>query len=475
MIEKKGTDLLEKLDFLEVTAEDGTKANYIITVQKVTGSDVLTISSKKDEREIAYYTIIHNAKLIRSSLKKLTEETTVEEFLSNIVKGDEKQTLSVIDKNKQSKIDSDKLASGDKLLVRAESGKTAEYTIILDKKPLEVVFKDNAFKVVQESGPFGTKIVSDKKELDTNVTVEEFLNLIVNRDKFVNIKLNSGNTDEPKKKDEKLEQGDFLIVATGGKPKRYYLIVKKVGTLPSPEEPKPPQEEIKEPDFGDDFAISKNPYGLGRIISKDTKIVDTMTVQEFLSKMKNKDKFQKVVVKSGWYEKSSDKPLKNEDKLFVEIKKSTNSLIAGTETKIYLIIVEKSSVEPPQEEIKEPDFDGVYRIGAIKKNEIVSGTKDLTTDTTVEKFIASIKNSSDYDSIVVQEAYIGRVRGEEEKIGNDDKLVLKKGTQEKLYDLRNVKDNSGGIVIPGIPTPNPPIITPPIVTPPENSKLDDIG
>ena len=52
MIEKKGTDLLEKLDFLEITAEDGTKATYVITVQKVTGSDVLTINSKKDEREI---------------------------------------------------------------------------------------------------------------------------------------------------------------------------------------------------------------------------------------------------------------------------------------------------------------------------------------------------------------------------------------------------------------------------------------
>lgn len=475
MIEKKGTDLLEKLDFLEVTAEDGTKANYIITVQKVTGSDVLTISSKKDEREIAYYTIIHNAKLIRSSLKKLTEETTVEEFLSNIVKGDEKQTLSVIDKNKQSKIDSDKLASGDKLLVRAESGKTAEYTIILDKKPLELVFKDNAFKVVQESGPFGTKIMSDKKELDTNVTVEEFLNLIANRDKFVNIKLNSAITSEPKKNDEKLEQGDYLLVATGGKPKSYYLIVKKVGTLPSPEDPKPPQEGKNEPDFGEDFAISKNQYGLGRIVSKDTKIVDTMTVQEFLSKMTNKDKFQKVVVKSGWDEKSSDKPLKNGDRLFVELKSSNSGGLSVTPPpQIYTIVVEKSSVEPPQEEINEPDFDGVYRIGAIKKNEIVSGTKELTTDTTVEEFIASIKNSSDYDSIVVQEAYAERVKDNQEKIDSDDKLVLKKGAQEKIYYLRNVKDNSGGIVIPGIPTPNPPIIVPPIVTPPEDDNLDDI-
>ena len=264
-----------------------------------------------------------------------------------------------------------------------------------------------------------------------------------------------------------------MLVATGGKPKRYYLIVKKVGTLPSPEEPKPPQEEVQ-PDFGNDFEISKGSYGRETIVSKNTKIADTMPVQEFLSKMKNKDKFQKVVVKSGWYEKSSDKPLKNGDRLFVEIKKSTNSLIAVTETKIYLIIVEKSSVEPPQEEIKEPDFDGVYRIGAIKKNEIVSGTKELTTDTTVEEFIASIKNSSDYDSIVVQEAYTGRVRGEEEKIDSDDKLVLKKGTQEKLYDLRNVTSSGGGIVTPGIPTPNPPIITPPSVTPPENNKLDDI-
>ena len=181
-------------------------------------------------------------------------------------------------------------------------------------------------------------------------------------------------------------------------------------------------------------------------------------------------------MKSGWDEKSSDKPLKNGDRLFVEMKSSNSGGLSVTPPpQIYTIVVEKASVEPPQEEINEPDFGGVYRIGAINKNEIVSGTKELTTDTTVEEFIASIKNSSDYDSIVVQEAYTGRVRGEEEKIDSDDKLVLKKGTQEKLYDLRNVKDNSGGIVIPGIPTPNPPIITPPIVTPPENSKLDDIG
>lgn len=436
----------------------------------------LDISSKKDEKEIAYYTIIYNAKLIKSSLKKLTEETTVEEFLSNIVKGDAKQTLSVIDKNKQSKIDSDKLASGDKLLVRAESGKTAEYTIILDKKPLELVFKDNAFKVEHGEGAFGTKIVSDKKELDTNVTVEEFLNLIVNKDKFKSIKLNSGNADEPKKKDEKLEQGDYLLVATGGYPKRYTLMVKKAGTPTLPEEPKPPQEEKNEPDFGEDFAISKNQYGLGRIVSKDTKIVDTMTVQEFLSKMKNKDKFQKVVVKSGWDEKSSDKPLKNGDRLFVEMKSSNSGGLSVTPPpQIYTIVVEKASVEPPQEEIKEPDFGGVYKIGVLNKSEIISGTKELTTDTTVEEFIASIKNSSDYDSIVIKEAYEEHVKENNKKIESDDKLVLKKGTQEKLYYLRNVTSSGGGIVIPGIPTPNPPIITPPIVTPPENSKLDDIG
>ena len=408
-------------------------------------------------------------------MKKLTEETTVEEFLSNIVKGDAKQTLSVIDKNKQSKIDSDKLASGDKLLVRAESGKTAEYTIILDKKPLELVFKDNAFKVVQESGPFGTKIVSDKKELDTNVTAGEFLDLIVNRDKFVNIKLNSGNTYEPKKNDEKLEQGDYLLVAMGGKPKRYYLIVKKVGTLPSPEEPKPPQEEVQ-PDFGNDFEISKDLYGRETIVSKNTKIADTMPVQEFLSKMKNKDKFQKVVVKSGGYEKSSDEPLKAGDRLFVELKSSNSGGLSVTPPpQIYTIVVEKASVEPPQEEIKEPDFGGVYKIGVVNKSEIISGTKELTTDTTVEEFIASIKNSSDYDSIVIKEAYEEHVKENNKKIESDDKLVLKKGTQEKLYYLRNVTSSGGGIVTPGIPTPNPPIITPPIVTPPENSKLDDIG
>ena len=266
-----------------------------------------------------------------------------------------------------------------------------------------------------------------------------------------------------------------MSVATDGYPKRYQLMVKKVGTLPSPEDPKPPQEEKNEPDFGNDFAISKDSYGRETIVSKNTKIVDTMTVQEFLSKMKNKDKFQKVVVKSEWDEKSSDKPLKNGDRLFVELKSSNAGGLSVTPPpQIYTIVVEKASVEPPQEEIKEPDFGGVYRIGAIKKNEIVSGTKELTTDTTVEEFIASIKNSSDYDSVAIKEAYTERVRENNEKIDSDDKLVLKKGTQEKIYYLRNVKDNSGGIVTLGIPTPNPPIITPPSVTPPENNKLDDI-
>ena len=253
-------------------------------------------------------------------------------------------------------------------------------------------------------------------------------------------------------------------------------MVKKAGTPTLPEEPKPPQEEKNEPDFGEDFAISKNQYGLGRIVSKDTKIVDTMTVQEFLSKMKNKDKFQKVVVKSGWDEKSSDKPLKNGDRLFVEMKSSNSGGLSVTPPpQIYTIVVEKASVEPPQEEIKEPDFGGVYKIGVLNKSEIISGTKELTTDTTVEEFIASIKNSSDYDSIVIKEAYEEHVKENNKKIESDDKLVLKKGTQEKLYYLRNVTSSGGGIVIPGIPTPNPPIITPPIVTPPENSKLDDIG
>ena len=181
-------------------------------------------------------------------------------------------------------------------------------------------------------------------------------------------------------------------------------------------------------------------------------------------------------MKSGWDEKSSDKPLKAGDRLFVELKSSNSGGLSVTPSpQIYTIVVEKASVEPPQEEIKEPDFVGVYRIGAIKKNEIVSGTKDLTTDITVEEFIASIKNSSDYDSIVIKEAYAERVKDKQDKIGNDDKLVLKKGTEEKIYCLRNVTSSGGGIVIPGIPTPNPPIITPPIVTPPENSKLDDIG
>lgn len=451
-IEKQDTDTLEKLDFLEVTAEDGSTANYIITVEKDTAlSDVLTISSKKDSKEIGFYTIIRNAKIIRTGLKKITEDSTVEEFLSNIEKGDIKQTLRVIDKDNAVKIDTDKLKKGDKLIVQAENGNTDEYSILLDEKPLELEFRENAFKVIAGSGPFGTKIVSYKKELDTSITVEEFLSYITNKDKFVNIKVNSGTTYVPKTGKEKLEMGDYLLLASGGAPKRYNLVVKSAG-IPKP--PTPPTTEELHPDFGDDFEIDmSNKFNL-KIKSKNTKLSDTMTVEEFFSKLKNRDKFREIKVTRGMFGEKveTSATLQNGDKLFVETKPSTSSLISVTETKTYIIIVEKSSSEEPStEEIKDPDFGGAYRIGTIKKNEILSDREELTTDITVAQFIAKITNSLDYNSIKIKEAYGDKFKKNDDKIEDNDRLVLVKGTKESVYYLRNVTQTGGGISIPIIP------------------------
>lgn len=231
-IEKNSDDKLEKLDFLEVTAEDATKVNYVITVttegNKKNKSSNTNISSKKDDREINYYTIIPNAKIIRSSIKKITNEVSVGEFLSNIEKGDINQSLLVEDRDGEIKNDIENLVLGDKLVITAENGDKIEYDIILEEKELALKFKDNAFNLVFGQGIFGNKISSGSKNLDTNLTVEEFLKYIENKDSFKSIKVYSGITYEQKVSNEKLENGDYILtlVQEGTPPKRYTLIVK---------------------------------------------------------------------------------------------------------------------------------------------------------------------------------------------------------------------------------------------------------
>lgn len=434
-IEKSDNEFLERLDSLEVTAEDGTKALYIITLDKIKPQvSNIKITSKKDEREIAFYTIIQNAKLIRSSIKKITEDTTVEEFLSNIEHEGE-LSLSVVNKSGVNKSKDMKLENGDKLLVKNKQGESAKYSIILDAKPLTLSFKDNAFKVV--TSPFGNTITSGTKKLDTNVTVEEFLSLISNKEQFSNIKVNSGITYEPKKNDAKLEQGDYVLLApkTGGFPLRFTLIIEKASI-------KPVQPKALGPDFGDDFEVDiSSPYNL-KIKSKNTKILETMTVSQFVSKLKNKDKFDDVKIKRGWDELKENSTLKDGDKLFLTFKKSNLGLGSVSETKQYTIELYK------EVEIKEPDFGGAYQIGKLKKNEIIGGTETLTTDITVAEFIGKIRNHDDYDSIKIQKAYEEVIKQDSDKIESDDKLILKKGSKELIYKLTNVTDAGGGIVIP---------------------------
>lgn len=77
-------------------------------------------------------------------------------------------------------------------------------------------------------GIFGNKISSGSKDLDTNLTVEEFLKYIENRDSFKSIKVYSGIMYEQKLSNEKLETGDYIMVQVkeGAVQKRYTLIVK---------------------------------------------------------------------------------------------------------------------------------------------------------------------------------------------------------------------------------------------------------
>ena len=50
------------------------------------------------------------------------------------------------------------MASGDKLIVRVETGEKDEYTIILEAKKTGLVFRNSAFTVETGAGPFGDKI-----------------------------------------------------------------------------------------------------------------------------------------------------------------------------------------------------------------------------------------------------------------------------------------------------------------------------
>lgn len=188
----------------------------ISSTNNVNGKQNLKIIIKGDQR------------LIESGEYKITDDVSVGEFLSYIEKGDNNQSLLIKNKDGGIKIDRDNLVSGDKLVVKAENGDEIEYNIIFEQKELALKFKDNAFNIVLGQGIFGNKISSGSKDLDTNLTVEEFLKYIENRDSFKSIKVYSGIMYEQKLSNEKLETGDYIMVQVkeGAVQKRYTLIVK---------------------------------------------------------------------------------------------------------------------------------------------------------------------------------------------------------------------------------------------------------
>lgn len=188
----------------------------ISSTNNVNGKQNLKIIIKGDQR------------LIESGEFKITDDVSVGEFLSYIEKGDNNQSLLIKNKDGGIKIDRDNLVSGDKLVVKAENGDEIEYNIIFEQKELALKFKDNAFNIVLGQGIFGNKISSGSKDLDTNLTVEEFLKYIENRDSFKSIKVYSGIMYEQKLSNEKLETGDYIMVQVkeGAVQKRYTLIVK---------------------------------------------------------------------------------------------------------------------------------------------------------------------------------------------------------------------------------------------------------
>ncbi|WP_277220869.1 S-layer homology domain-containing protein [Peptoniphilus vaginalis] len=208
----------DKFTLFEIGSKREALSNKtsISSINNVNGKQNLKIIIKGDQR------------LIESGEFKITDDVSVGEFLSYIEKGDNNQSLLIKNKDGGIKIDRDNLVLGDKLVVKAENGDEIEYNIIFEQKELALKFKDNAFNIVLGQGIFGNKISSGSKDLDTNLTVEEFLKYIENRDSFKSIKVYSGIMYEPKLSNEKLETGDYILVQVkeGAGQKRYTLIVK---------------------------------------------------------------------------------------------------------------------------------------------------------------------------------------------------------------------------------------------------------
>ena len=428
-VEKKESEMLEKLDYLEVTAEDGTKANYVITVEEVKEelSSDISIKSKKNDKDIGFYTVIPSKKTISSSLKKITENTNVEEFISNIEKGHVKQSLNVVDKTGSIKSNNEKLAIGDKLVVIAENGKKAEYTIIIEAKKTGLTFKDNAFKVETGTGPFGNKISSGNKTLDSNVTVEEFLNLIEDKDRFLSIKVNSGVTYEPKAGKEKLEQGDFVLLApnSGGYPQRYTLIVKPA-IMPNP------NIEISKVDFGDSFIVDHNKK---TISSGKVKLTTELTVKEFLDYVVNSIDFSKLEIRNA---KSSDK-LKEGNVLRFTAKNDPKKL-----TKVYTLIFE-------QNEAKEihPDFGDDFTVDSSIKSslKIKSQKTNITEAMTVKEFLSKLNNRDKFINIKFKRSWDDLTEESKLKDGDKMQVTIKKPSstlspvsETKTYTIETYKD-----------------------------------
>lgn len=208
----------DKFTLFEIGSKREALSNKtsISSINNVNGKQNLKIIIKGDQR------------LIESGEFKITDDVSVGEFLSYIEKGDNNQSLLIKNKDGGIKIDRDNLVLGDKLVVKAENGDEIEYNIIFEQKELALKFKDNVFNIVLGQGIFGNKISSGSKDLDTNLTVEEFLKYIENRDSFKSIKVYSGIMYEPKLSNEKLETGDYILVQVkeGAGQKRYTLIVK---------------------------------------------------------------------------------------------------------------------------------------------------------------------------------------------------------------------------------------------------------
>lgn len=319
------------------------------------------------------------------------------------------------------------MAIGDKLVVIAENGKKAEYTIIIEAKKTGLTFKDNAFKVETGTGPFGNKISSGNKTLDSNVTVEEFLNLIEDKDRFLSIKVNSGVTYEPKAGKEKLEQGDFVLLApnSGGYPQRYTLIVKPA-IMPNP------NIEISKVDFGDSFIVDHNKK---TISSGKVKLTTELTVKEFLDYVVNSIDFSKLEIRNA---KSSDK-LKEGNVLRFTAKNDPKKL-----TKVYTLIFE-------QNEAKEihPDFGDDFTVDSSIKSslKIKSQKTNITEAMTVKEFLSKLNNRDKFINIKFKRSWDDLTEESKLKDGDKMQVTIKKPSstlspvsETKTYTIETYKD-----------------------------------